>query len=92
MKIFGIAAVLFKIFSEIENEIIDRSGSWINIITPYGLQYLFPWHHFIFIFDQQFQQHGLFLAQLYLFTFFGRGFLGFEINGILSESIGVANG
>jgi hypothetical protein len=34
MEIFGVAAVFFKIFSEIKNEIINGSCGGINIITP----------------------------------------------------------
>jgi len=37
MEIFGVAAVLFKIFSEIKNEIVNGSCGRINIITPYRL-------------------------------------------------------
>jgi hypothetical protein len=37
MKIAWIAAVVLKVFSKIQYEIIDGAGGRINIVTPYGL-------------------------------------------------------
>lgn len=37
MKIFGVAAVLFKVFAEVENKIINGSCCRIYIITPDSL-------------------------------------------------------
>jgi hypothetical protein len=52
MKVFRIAAVCFKIFSEVQNEIINGSGSRKHIITPYRLQDLFSGNYFILIFEE----------------------------------------
>src|SRR6266542_1074545 len=91
MKIFWIAAILFKIFSKIENKIINRSCSRVNIIAPNYLQNFFSWYYFIFIFNQQFKQHSFLSAQLNFVATFRNGFLRFEINRIVSKTICVAN-
>jgi len=90
VKIPGIATVIFKIFAEIKNEIVNGTGGRIYIITPNGLQYLFTRHHIIPVFDQQFQQHCFFLAQLYALPAFGHGFLRLEIYGIGTEPVHIA--
>ena len=62
MKIFRVPAVFLKVFAEVENKIIDRAGGRVDIVTPNRLEDLFPWHHIILVLDQQFEQHGFFLA------------------------------
>ena len=52
MKMSGIAAVVFKIFSEIQDQIINGTCIRINMIIPNGLQDFFPFYHFILVFDQ----------------------------------------
>src|SRR6266513_16013 len=91
MKIFWILAILFKIFSKIQNEIINRSCSGIHIITPNYLQNFLSWYYLIFIFDQQLKQHRFLPAQLNFVAISCNCFLCFEINCIISETIGVAD-
>ena len=37
MEVLWIAAIIFKIFAEVEDEIINCPGGWIHIVTPYSL-------------------------------------------------------
>src|ERR1700693_3527135 len=87
MKMFWIAAVVFKIFSEVQDEIIDGAGIWINLITPNGLQDFFSFYHFIFIFYQQLKQHSFFFAQAESLIFFIERFLCLEVNQVGSKYI-----
>ena len=51
-----LATVLFKILSKIQNEIVNGACGGIYIIAPNRLKDFFTGHHFILVFDQQFQQ------------------------------------
>jgi hypothetical protein len=37
MKVFRVAAVFFEVLTEGKNEVVNRAGSGIDIIAPYGL-------------------------------------------------------
>src|SRR4051794_14737132 len=72
MKMFRVPAVVLKIFAEVENKIIDRTGGGVYIIAPYYLQYMLARYHFVFVLYEQFQQGGFFFAQfLYIAVFVG---------------------
>ena len=86
-----IPAVGFKVFTKIKYEIIDGTGSGIDIIPPNGLQYFFPRHHLVLIFNKEFEKHGFLFTQLDFFAFYRQGFLGSEIYGMSAETITVAD-
>ena len=37
MEVFGIAAVLLEVFTEVQYEIVDGPGGRIDIVSPHGL-------------------------------------------------------
>lgn len=49
MKMFGVTTILFKIFSKVQDKIINGSSSRIYIITPNYLQDFFSGYYFSFI-------------------------------------------
>ena len=91
MEVFRVPGVIFKILAEVQDEIIDGAGGWIYIIAPYRLQDFLAWYYFIFIFNQQFQQHGFFLTQLDLVAGSGHGFLCFEVDGVAAKTVCIPN-
>jgi hypothetical protein len=92
MEMPWITAVFFKIFAEVQDQIIDCARIRINRITPYGLKDFFPLDHLVLIFNQQLQQHGFFFTQSKSFIFFIKRFLGIKVNHILSKNISVGDG
>ncbi len=89
MEVFGIAAILFKIFTKVQDEVINGTGGRVNIIAPNHLQYFFAGNHFVLILNQQLQQHHLFFSEGYVFAVLGKSFGGFKINLILSKGINI---
>jgi signal transduction histidine kinase len=53
MKELRISAVFLKIFSKVENKIIDSAGGGINIITPNRLKNFFACNYFVPVFNKQ---------------------------------------
>jgi hypothetical protein len=51
MKVAGIAAIVFEIFTKVQYEVINGAGSGIHVIAPNRLQDLFPWHHIVLVFE-----------------------------------------
>jgi hypothetical protein len=66
MKVFGVSAVFFEELAEVEDKVVDGARGRVYVVAPYDLQYLLPRYYFTFMFYQQLQQGGFFLAQLLL--------------------------
>lgn len=92
MEVPGIAAVFLEVFPEVQDEIINSTGGGINVVAPYGLKNFLPWYHFVFVFDEQFQEHRFLFAQLYFLPVKTGSFLRFKINLVIAEFILVAQG
>jgi hypothetical protein len=42
LKMNRTGRIFFEVLPESNDKVIDSSGRWINIITPYGFQNMFP--------------------------------------------------
>src|SRR4051812_43586692 len=51
MKVAGIAAIVFEVFTKVQYEVVDGARSGIYVVAPNRLQDLFPWHHIILVFE-----------------------------------------
>lgn len=52
VKVRRVATVALEVFSEIEDEVVDGTGSWIHIVTPDYLQDMLAAHYFAFVLYQ----------------------------------------
>jgi hypothetical protein len=83
MKISRLSAIVLKVFPKVQDEIIDGAGGGVDLIAPDDVEDSFPGYHFIFVFDQKLQEHGL------LFGEFDQGSVGIEcLLGLKIDPIG----
>ena len=52
MEITGVPFIRLKIFSKIEDKIVDGTRIGIYLIAPYQLKYFFSGHHLTLILNQ----------------------------------------
>ncbi|MCY1544477.1 hypothetical protein D9M68_803670 [compost metagenome] len=52
MEVFRVTAIFLKVFTEIEDEVIDSTGSRVHIVSPNSLKNMLTAHNFIFVLDK----------------------------------------
>lgn len=62
VEVARVLTILFEIFPEIEDEIVDGAGGWVDLVAPDALQDLLPGDDFVPVGEEQAEEHGFPLA------------------------------